>query len=443
MTVTLNDVLKKFGFAQKQIISLVKLAIATGCYGNIPEANKELSDEQTTPFLEKIFTTTTEGKSWWVKLTQENWLRSNFKNEGDKKGPGANSRVALAARWYNEKKIVLPGHIQQLLKDLGLMDAVEWPEEKNQDDDVIVVPGMMEEYVRERIKYVITHIKAVPKKLKLIYPTNPRGLFNNEPSLAPILASWFGLSDQESIEKIQSVLNKYKNPKDSGKHWLGKEFDQLKHEILVVLGKKEWPANIENSWYCKARKIYDFAFENEIIPNSLNGWPTEMDMVEYLLKSDPQCFEKITLVPIYAVKGPMLVANTEDTFENFFKLYADQLKGKNIFFVSDNANHYIQYQDRILQKVLRSLPSNVVFKKVMTVGPGTEVADLDTALDALAKIFYLEMEESRNHLARAIVDLQKPNPYFPDKKPEEVIAPGKSEFFVSPNPAAESRQFRL
>lgn len=149
--------------------------------------------------------------------TESYWLRSTFNME---KGGNNNQLPAIHVhRWLekNENPSDIQTQLIPVFSKLGLVDEVKWPEEKVSH---VVVHGALELYASARIK-ALSDFEG-----DLIYMTNPRMLFNWEPSFAPILASWFDnwFDRQElAIQRIKAVLDQHIDLKTSDKNWLQSE----------------------------------------------------------------------------------------------------------------------------------------------------------------------------------------------------------------------------
>jgi len=118
---------------------------------------------------------------WLVTVLNEQLLLKDF-----------HTNTAHLQKIYSEQLRKLPSHLEQhkktlskVLKTLGMLQGNAWPSQE--EIGHVVLLGEMEDVVRTRLQFMGDF------QGKLYYLTNPRGLFNHEPSLAVILASWFEL----------------------------------------------------------------------------------------------------------------------------------------------------------------------------------------------------------------------------------------------------------
>jgi hypothetical protein len=383
MSVTLRRVLDEFNYKNPdQQIAIAKLLAYRGCVPDRFNKNELINKEKAIQLLDKSFSDLVEGCEWLVKVTQDSWLRKGFHKEGigPDKDPVVNAQRWMKSESNTEEAAVHENRkLLKIFKVLGLMDRVSFRQMFADTPYYAAILGCVEEHAAERINFIEEDTRVV------YYLTNPRGLFNDEPSLAPILASWF--NRRFDVNVIQQVLDKHKDMRKSDKNWL-KNLSGLKSEILEALGEKKWPHG--KGWYEKNPEPFDKAASAEK-RESLAGWPTAMDMVEYLLKrkqgQNSGKFQQIELLPVYSVREGR-VANTEDTINDWFNLYGkDVLQHHDMYFVSNNSKglHYIQFQDVVLQEALETLKHD---RRCITVGPGADQISLSSATDVLAKIFY-------------------------------------------------------
>lgn len=415
MPTSLRDVFSQLGYQDNdQQIALTKLAEIRGCFdGQIKDSL--ISDEKAKELLTTQFAPSLkQGIERLCDMTQKQWLRASFKKEGVGNGKDP---VINVERWIDNNPTFFSKSIEQQLlgmfKTLGLVDTVRFPEEKVAH---VVVHGAMEDHASERINFIPDFSG------RLYYMSNPRGLFNSEPSLAPLLASWFGRP--EAVSVIQAVLDINKNIKSSDKHWL-KNLDGLKSDILKALDEKTWPTG--KGWYYRNPEPFELAAKAEN-RSSLAGWPTAVDMVEYLLQQKASReegeFKNIEICPIYSVRSGR-VANTEDNIADWYNLYGRQLPvNTTVVFVSNNSRslHYIPFQDVILKKVLQTMAAAVDHNlKVITVGPGANEISLSAATDVFAKIFYSKRPAILESLKALTI-------------PEQISGNSNSNIITNPNP---------
>jgi len=403
MTATLNEVFDLFGYKkQEQQSALIKLAAYRGCFGEKNSVGENYSDKvisnlEASVLLSKTFVTIQEGIAWWHEVTQKNWLRPSFNKEGFGKGKDPVINVERHHLTDAKQSSEDANQLFHCFKTLGLLDTTPFPDEKVNH---VVIHGGIEKYASERIHFIPDFSGQI------VYVTNPRGLFNDEPSLAPILASWFNKPESEKL--IQAVLDEHKDMKKSDKHWL-KDLEGLKKEILKKIGESNWPTG--KGWYYKNPKPYEDAAQSER-RQSPAGWPTAADMVDYLLQQRAKKenkFKHLEFIPIYSVR-PGRVANTEDNIEDWYATLGKHLPiDSKAIFVSNNSLqlHYIGYQDVILKDALHKM-GNIPGKnccEVMTVGPGSNQTSLSYGTDALARTFFMKR-------SRVLKELSQPTHHY-------------------------------
>jgi len=383
MPVSLSNVFDSFGYNKPaEQIALTKLAAYRGCFDKEGYENTLISDAKASELLEISFDSLENGINWLCEITQKKWLRSTFRKEG----MGADKDPVInMERWQEIAQSVAASEesvFSAIFNTLSLVEAVGWPLESAEH---VVIHGALENFVSERVHFLKNFTGH------LYYMSNPRGLFNNEPSLAPILAHWFEKADVTA--KIQSVLDKNKDMRASDKNWL-KNLEGLKQEILDAIGESIWPTG--KGYYYKNPEPFEQAAQAEG-RQSLAGWPTAIDMVEYLIikrqLKEPELFTNINLIPVYSVRQGK-VATTENNMEDFYKNYAQHLpENTRIIFVSNNSQglHYIHFQDVIAKETLRRLNAQPL--DIITVGPAADKISLSAATDVFAKIFYTKRPE--------------------------------------------------
>lgn len=390
MAIILRDVLSYFGYKTwQQQSAIIQLLYYRGCFPEQETKEEFILNGSASKYADMPFDSLENGVSWLCDITQKKFLRATFQKEGigREKDP-----VVNLERWkviddelnlfQRDAKDV---ELLSIFRALELVDAVEATLPHPSTLDHVVIHGGLEKFAKERVGFLKSYgLKDFSGNL--YYMTNPRGLFNDEPSLAAILATWFG--DTNLKPMIQTVLDKHKDPKASNKNWL-KDLVGLKQEILAATGKIEWPTG--KGWYYKNPEPFDKAATAES-RQSLAGWPTAMDMIEHLVEQIklevPGHFTHISLIPIYSSR-PNRVANTEDNIEDFYINHAQHFPANSyVVFISNNSLglHYIPFQDVIARETLKKLNAQPLM--IETVGPGSENICLSAATDVLAKIFY-------------------------------------------------------
>lgn len=428
---TLREVLISFNLNKPSMqIGFVQLAAYRGGLFDIGFKNQVITDEIVNQLLDSPFEESLESARLKLCLyTEKNWLRQTFKDEG---AASNNDPVIHLIRWLEkeDKAIDDQAKLFSIFRKLELVDEVKWPEEKVSH---VVLHGALEEHASERINSLSDFDG------ELVYVTNPRMLFNWEPSFAPIVASWFDNwadRQEEAIQRIQSVLEKHKDLKSSDKNWL-KDPQGLKQLILEVLGERVWP---KKGWYYQNPVPYEEAAKNEKRPTP-EGLPTAMDMIEYLFnqlkKQYPDRFNHITLRPVYSVRAGR-VATTEDNMEDWYELYGKHLPvDTTIVFVSNNSKglHYIGYQDFQMKNTLSRMGKipGMIANKAITVGKGASEIKLSSATDIFAKMFfsqlsYVERNQLKTNL-RGVTSLPAKPKVEDEKGHENLKAPRKEGMF--------------
>lgn len=395
MTILLGNIIDQCAYTlEEQKIALMKLAAYRGCFGE-EYKNKLIENTKAEEFLKKSFDSFEEGLNWWSVTIDNSWLRKSFQNESFK-----NSDPTLnVARWDVDAKAV-DNHEERellsLLEQLKLVHAVAWPKEKVSH---VIIHGAIEKFAQERVNFLEDFSGT------LVVMTSPRGLFNDEPSLAPILAGWLVEEKtieniQKAIEIIQSVLDQHRDLKKSNKNWL-KDLRGLKDEILQalkVLNITRW--STDKGAYHKNPEPFNKTAEDEK-REAPADWPSSIDMVEYLLKQKqivhPGKFKDVKLYPIYSVR-PGRVATTEHNIEDWYDAFGRFLpkSPSPIVFVSNNSKgaHYIDYQHVITMETLQRLERSPgeLTSRIHTVGAGATEIGLSAATDTLARIFFAKKQ---------------------------------------------------
>ena len=361
-------------------------------------------DETFKPLLSIPLEAPAEAMAWLVHATQLFCLRSSFHAEGPKND--------TLIRWSEKSRACNTGENikalvweEKVLRPLGLIGGNSWPAISVETPTALLLHGGLEATVKRRIGY-LAHCMQYQQQDKLIrlpvlYPSNPRGLFLNEPSTVQLLADWFltaygevRLGMYEAIcTKIQAVFNDDNYKKTQ---WFDSaSLDRLKARLLTVLDLPAdgWPkggyvrqvskrAALKSQW-----QAFERAGHSHLV-----DWPSAFDMVAVHLAALTQrypalinCFELIHL-PLYVESATSIhtLANTEDSLLMVY--HWCQRRGiQQVITVSDNEGHQHRYQQAQTEALLEGwgLPT-------ATVSPSAMNWQLATALDNVAKTLYVQ-----------------------------------------------------
>ena len=283
---------------------------------------------------------------WLLAVTQLKFLRSTFHKESLTAQKNGDLSINIA-RWnlIDQEQGKVNSDFTEVLKSLNLLEGPKWPQVTPSH---VAIHGCIEKFVKESLKVLRPPEKD--KSYVVSYLTNPRGLFNNEESLPIILSNWFG--DETLVEGITLALKSAKETQS----WL-KDLSDLKQHILESIGKKEWPKG--KGWYYHKndKSIYDESSKRDG-RDSLQDWPTAMDMVDYYFQKNseqyPQgSFKDVKLTSCLSTLPK--IANTADTvgiwLEQFGKNLAKSTNGP-IVFVSYSQPVAKMYQDILTENIL-------------------------------------------------------------------------------------------
>ncbi|MDP3705364.1 MAG: DUF294 nucleotidyltransferase-like domain-containing protein [Legionellaceae bacterium] len=332
-----------------------------------------------------LFLNFQDGLQWLVTTLNEHLLLTDF-----------HKKTAHVQKVYSDQLRKLPTNIEQhkkrlpkILKTLGMLQGNSWP---NQDEiGHVVLLGEMEDVIMSRLQFIEDF------QGDLYYLTNPRGLFNHEPSLAAILAAWFELDGAQHT--IQNVLNKHRNISNSNKNWLH-DLAGLKDEILIALQTNfgllslQWPVGKGHYYYEylassieQRENIYDMAAK---IDNRtpISDWPTSVDMVNYHLtqaRSSKGRFTRVNLIPVLAM-GENKPATIYDSFKEWCRLYQQNIPDQALLVVvsGNERNHAFLYNKAVIES---QLANNTRFNTVI-VGPSADKIYYQRALSEFSKSLY-------------------------------------------------------
>lgn len=370
--------------------------------------NNIITDFEAEKLLATPFESLEEGYSWLSNIADICFLRREFYAEGIGKEiekAGLNTKL-----WDNQDKIKLidvqqspasiSAKVYQCARDLQLMS--EHKPLNNFNTENIVLFSSLEHYAVERINM----IKQFSGNIYCL--TGPRGLFNFEKSVAPILAEWFGSPEKESL--IQNVLDKHLESHDCLQWTMN--LSDLKREILAALNQEKWPSALQ-SYYYMNKEVYDTAANNaarEQLDCAGGPWPVAMDMLIYNFKKlSMNNLSKINFVPVVALGKNNKLAGVDDMVEAWYSQYGEKIldAGSNPLFIACNQIHAIPF-------ILNNLKNNIQYvnnleKQEITfklnnfikledkikitnpcyvVGPAANELNLQFAFDALAKVLF-------------------------------------------------------
>lgn len=356
-----------------------------------------INDDEVDSLLKIQFSSLRKAFEWCLNITQAYFLRESFDLEGlgeTKESTGVNvsrynpkDEISVDTLEHKYDRYSKEYQLYQCVKSLGLIDEIPIPDITNINH--YIIHACVEKFAKERILFlesVFANLEKNPSLgfVNIYYPTNPRGLFNDEEALAPLLAEQFNMPEKQNL--IQNVLTRHKDSKDS-KSWT-RDLSGLKKEILAAVGVEIWPEFPESFYYDKNNRIaYDTRAQSEG-RESLKDWPTATDMVRYHLRcfsvKYPNAFKKIQLIEIIGSGKNGKIANTEDLTQAWIDQIGKNITTpENVVFISDNTMHAIDFQKRIVEPLFQS--SNIT---MYCVGPGAKKFSIAMALDSLTKTLY-------------------------------------------------------
>lgn len=223
---SLNQAFKACGYITKKqqmaFFQLLEHCCAFDSAAVIPyQSLHSHSSEDLLDYLEKdIFFNLQDAIHWLVTIVNERLLLADF-----------HQKTAHIQKIYSDQLQALPPEMQQnkkvlskSLKTLGMLQGNPWP--GHEEIGHVVLLGEMEDVIKTRLQFIGDF------QGDLYYLTNPRGLFNHEPSLAAILATWFELDSAEPV--IQAVLNQHRLLLNSNKNWLH-DLAELKKNVIISM----------------------------------------------------------------------------------------------------------------------------------------------------------------------------------------------------------------
>ena len=400
---SLNHAFKACGYiTKKQQMAFFQLLesccafdfIAPAPYQSLhSHSSKDLLD-----YLEKdIFFNLQDSIHWLTTILNERLLLTDF-----------HQKTAHIQKIYSEQLQALPPKMKQYkkvlsksLKTLGMLQGNPWP--SHEEIGHVVLLGEMEEVIKTRLQFIGDF------QGDLYYLTNPRGLFNHEPSLAAILATWFELDVDSAEPIVQSVLNQHRLLLKSNKNWLH-DLTGLKNDILLALqvhfglSTLKWPHGMGHYYYeaIAARveqreNTYDIAAKRDGRV-SIADWPTAADMVNYHLikeRSLKKKFTRVNLIPVLAI-GENKPANIYDCFKTWYQEYQQNIpKQARLIVVSGNEkNHAFLYNKAVIESILAGKNKF----NTLVVGPASQKIYFQRALSEFGKSLFQRQHLILDHI---------------------------------------------
>lgn len=372
-----------------------------------------MNDEQALDILDKTeFKSLQDAGKWLCQTTDLRMLRESFDHEGFKVNIESNQENKSnknLARWnlsdaieikeIEKDKESINYKILKLAQSLQFIDEFKLPVKKR--IKTILIHGGPEFALQERVRFVVKHLnkrKLSSKQPFLIfYGTSPRLIFNNEASLAEILASDSCLNVPGKAEEIKKVLN------ESKENWLNNGLDILKQKILTAVGLEKWPTFIK-SRYNEEPEIYERSAKDSGVTISIKDWPVAMDLTDYLFKKEIEKYPRlkkslaknqVILFPAVFEGKPGKLTTTEDVVHGWHKKNGEALllkqKGKKLKLavIIDNMTHDILRQGEITQEALKQYS---LLYKVYLGGSAANQFSPKLTFDALTKYCYMRID---------------------------------------------------
>lgn len=371
-----------------------------------------IEDNEAKRLLEIKFTSLEEAFVWLHNVAEIFFLRKEFFLEGinpHNEVTGINTK-----RWLENNST--NSQLYPYAKTLNLVNGAPWPADKKIDH--LILFSNLEPILKKRMEYIDRHFIGTIDCL-----TGPRGLFNFESELAPILAEWF--NEPSKVDIIQAVLNKYKDEL-SPLQWTLK-LSELKKAILLALNKTQWPQI--KSYYYQDKEKYDIAAKiagHEMLDCCGGPWPVAMDLIDHYAKKHFYNYSKITLRPVIALGENGRLAGVDDLIKVWYDKFGKSMisQGKMPAFVSCNLVHTISfilknlmynsfYQESLLRRSILEKTHHIINqeeKKEMkmdfwenqtplVIGPEAKEFNLLHGLDCLAKSLYSMKKEIKESIA--------------------------------------------
>ena len=339
----MSSVLARLGYLkQEQQFDYIRLLGITGALpeevlSTCPQDRLMLYEEASSVLENLRFESDKKAFDWLLPATQDKWTRKTQNQEG-----AGGTADAKLARWFMHDSGLIAQNkevLQSIVRNLGFFEGTTWQEAVTPNE--VLLMGGLEEQIGERLEALEQLVQASPvigKEISLSYLTGNRGVFNFEPSLAPMLAEeWF---KDESLEPaIRKVLSENK------KDWKDGRVQQLQLLILAAIEKRDveggviltmsdamelvssLDAGVSNP---KVQEILDANWPREgfyydapekYIAQPTAGWPVATDLVAYRLKQmqkqAPGLYDHFRVVPIVANGKNGRLANTADTVEQW------------------------------------------------------------------------------------------------------------------------------
>lgn len=408
---TLSDCKSEYDITNQRRLDFLKNATDLWKKSTLKEnyshhRNNIINDAEADNLLETNFPNLENAFNWLYNISELHFLHDEFFVEGvgvEKEKNGINTK-----RWdkslLKEFKEVDPD-LLQCAKYLNLVQDRPLP--KTSEIKHIVLIGHLDEVIKNRVAF-LPEFKGT-----IYFLMGPRGLFNFESSLAPILAEWFRFPEKEKI--IQDVLNKHQG--NDSLQWT-MNLSGLKKEISSALGltEQDWPKN-KKSYYYKDKEIYDAAADEAKRErlDCLDGpWPVGSDMFMFYLNKHFKNLDEINIIPVIAKGKNGRLTGINDTLEIWHDRYGKKLfsVGENPLFITSNETaalphllnaviHRSVYQDDIVrfkfgkkadkfieQVEEKNNPSLYELNQLIIAGPGSNKFNLNMILDSFAKAIF-------------------------------------------------------
>jgi len=398
----LIEVFRELGYASEtQHLAIVKLMTFDNVFSEPTSKESSesrlISDDAAKKILASLnFNSLEAAMNFFIESTDKVWLRSTHQKEGT----NVQNQASNTVRWTEEEPEKYKKYKEELIKLLTSLNMVNqsptWP--KNVNYNHVIVHGALEiPQMKERLEAL------EPFEGILYYLTSPRGCFNDEPSVAEIIADWLG--KPEKVNLIRKVLLEHKD----SSNWLN-NLTAVKKAILEVTDTSNWPTG--KGFYYLDPSIYQENGKDKEgkLVKDLKDWPVAADIVAHRLKkmqvSHPGQFDKVKLVALPTLgkmgkgsdgKPDRKIANTDDNVELWFKDYGQKLlldkqnqkstqdQKIKILFISSEAQREFQHQ--IACKYLS--PAHF---EVLTICKKAPEIKVNFVLDSLTRLFYVKRE---------------------------------------------------
>ncbi len=411
----MSSILQRLGYLNRQQqLNYIKLL---GISGGLSETrsvqcpqDRLLTNEEAFSILNELnFDSDQEAFEWLVRTTQDKWIRKTHVQEG-----AGGMAEAKLARWFVQDSSLMTEYqeeLQSIIDNLGFFSGTTWQWQESTHPSEVLLMGGPEEQIVERLESLEQLSSLYPVtdyEIPLNYLTGNRGVFNFEPSLAPMLAQeWF--KDAKLETSIQQVLN------DNRKDWKDGRVRQLQLLILAAIEKRDAFGDVvltktkaselvtaldAGEDNLEAQELINIHWPQEGFyyesPEKYNaqptaGWPVAADIVAYHLnqmkKQAPGVYDHFKIVPIIANGKGGRLANTGDTVEQWMLERGSNLLSnatvQPILLASLSSQPHTMYMH---ETAVQLLPPN--FRLVtVSITPKKPVL-VTTTLDVAARLLY-------------------------------------------------------